>query len=73
MWRLYARATGCASRKNPENKNTSSGREAIHRNGDITSHYSSPEIAEPLGAANRVCETNPVKIPSLTVLKRKTA
>lgn len=44
-----------------------------HRNGDITSHYSAPEIAELLAAANRVCETNPVKIPSLTVLKRKTA
>jgi hypothetical protein len=26
-----------------------------HRNGDITSHYSAPEIEELLEAANRVC------------------
>ena len=44
-----------------------------HRNGDITSHYSAPEIEEWLTAANRVCEANPSKTPSLTILKRKTA
>jgi len=44
-----------------------------HRNGDITSHYSAPEIAELLAGANRVCEASPVKIPSLTILKRRTA
>ena len=44
-----------------------------HRNGDITSHYSAPEIEELLTAANRVCEVNPSKIPSLTILKRRTA
>ena len=27
-----------------------------HRNGDITSHYSAPELEELLEAANRVCE-----------------
>jgi len=44
-----------------------------HRNGGITSHYSAPEIAELLAGANRVCEVNPAKIPSSTILKRKTA
>ncbi len=44
-----------------------------HRNGDITSHYSAPEIEELLVAVNRVCEVNPGKIPSLTILNRKTA
>jgi len=43
-----------------------------HRNGDITSHYSAPEIDELLEAASRVCNANPGKIPSLTILKRKT-
>ena len=42
-----------------------------HTNGDITSHYSAPEIEELLEAAPRVCEVNPGKIPSLTILKRK--
>ena len=27
-----------------------------HRNGDITTHYSAPELEELLVAANRVCE-----------------
>lgn len=44
-----------------------------HRNGDITSHYSAPEIGELLAAVNRVCEVNPGKIPSVIALKRKTA
>ncbi len=43
-----------------------------HRNGDITSHYSAPEIEELLAAANRVCGVNPRKTPALTILKRKT-
>ena len=43
-----------------------------HRNGDITSHYSAPEIDELLEAVSRVCNANPGKIPSLTILKRKT-
>ncbi|MEA3278588.1 MAG: tyrosine-type recombinase/integrase [Pseudomonadota bacterium] len=44
-----------------------------HRNGDITSHYSAPEIDELLSAANRVCDTRSRKSPALTILKRKTA
>jgi integrase len=43
-----------------------------HRNGDITSNYSAPEIEELLAAANRICEVNPRKSPALTFLKRKT-
>ena len=43
-----------------------------HRNGDITSHYSAPEIEELLAAASRVCGVNPRKTPALTILKRKT-
>ena len=43
-----------------------------HRNGDITSHYSAPEIGELLTAVNRVCDANPGKIPALTLLKQKT-
>lgn len=42
-----------------------------HKNGDITSHYSAPEIEELLEAANRVCQFNSVKSPSITLLKRK--
>ena len=43
-----------------------------HRNGDITSHYSAPELEELLGAANRVCEEKSGKSPALVVLKQKT-
>jgi integrase len=44
-----------------------------HRNGDITSHYSAPEIEELLEAANRVCAVQSRKTHALTLLKRKTA
>lgn len=44
-----------------------------HKNGDITSHYSAPEILELLNAANLVCETDSRKSPELTILKRKIA
>jgi len=44
-----------------------------HRNGDITSHYSAPEIEELLVAANRVCAVQSRKSHELTLLKRKTA
>ena len=44
-----------------------------HRNGDITSHYSAPEIEELLEAANRVCAVQSRKSHALTLLKRKTA
>jgi len=39
-----------------------------HRNGDITTHYSAPELAELIEAANRVCEQSG-KTPALVVLK----
>jgi len=44
-----------------------------HRNGDITSHYSAPEIQELLEAVNRICGEDSRKSPALTILKRKTA
>ena len=43
-----------------------------HRNGDITSHYSAPEIEELLEAANRVCAVQSRKSHAMTLLKRKT-
>ena len=42
-----------------------------HRNGDITSHYSAPELVELLEAANRVCEGKSGKTPALMVLQQK--
>lgn len=44
-----------------------------HRNGDITSHYSAPELEELIEAANRVCEGKSGKTPALVVLKRQAA
>lgn len=44
-----------------------------HRNGDITSHYSAPELQELIAAVERVCETNSGKSPALVVLKKKAA
>lgn len=44
-----------------------------HKNGDITSHYSAPEIEELIDAANRICETMSRKTHALVILKRKTA
>lgn len=44
-----------------------------HKNGDITSHYSAPEINELLEAANRVCRNKSGNSPAMTVLKRKIA
>lgn len=44
-----------------------------HKNGDITTHYSAPEIKELIDAANSICDVDPRKSPTLTVLKRKTA
>jgi integrase len=44
-----------------------------HKNGDITTHYSAPEIEELIDAANRICETGSRKTHALTILKRKTA
>jgi integrase len=42
-----------------------------HRNGDITTHYSAPELEELIEAANRVCEQKSGKTPALVVLKQK--
>ena len=44
-----------------------------HRNGDITTHYSAPELEELIEATNRVCEGMSGKTPALVVLKQKTA
>ncbi|MET0107211.1 MAG: site-specific integrase [Sedimenticola sp.] len=44
-----------------------------HRNGDITTHYSAPELEELLEAANRVCGEKSGKSPALVVLKQKAA
>ncbi len=42
-----------------------------HRNGDITTHYSAPELEELIEAANRVCDGKSGKNPALVVLKSK--
>jgi len=42
-----------------------------HRNGDITSHYSAPEIAELLEAANRVCTGKSGKTSAGLLLRTK--
>ena len=44
-----------------------------HRNGDITTHYSAPELEELVEAANRVCDSKSGKTPALIVLKQKAA
>jgi integrase len=44
-----------------------------HTNGDITTHYSAPELEELIAASERVCEQNSGKTPALVVLKRKAA
>ena len=42
-----------------------------HRNGDITTHYSAPELQELLEAANRLREQQSGKTPALVALKEK--
>ena len=44
-----------------------------HDNGDITTHYSAPEIKELVEAANRICDTDSRKTHALVMLKRKIA
>lgn len=44
-----------------------------HRNGDITTHYSAPEIQEILTALNKLCQDTSRKSPALTVFKLKSA
>ena len=40
-----------------------------HRNGDITTHYSAPELEELIEAANKVCTKKAGKSPALVTLK----
>ena len=42
-----------------------------HKNGDITTHYSAPELEELIEAANRVCEGKSGKTPALVVLRHR--
>lgn len=42
-----------------------------HKNGDITTHYSAPELSELIEAANKVCLRPGKSAPQLTLLKRK--
>ncbi len=42
-----------------------------HRNGDITTHYSAPELEELIEAANRVCREKSGKTPALVLLDQK--
>ena len=42
-----------------------------HKNGDITTHYSAPELEELIVAAERVCEEKSGKTPALVVLRGK--
>jgi site-specific recombinase XerD len=42
-----------------------------HKNGDITSHYSAPEIEELLEAANGVCRSKSGKSPAMTLVEKK--
>lgn len=42
-----------------------------HTNGDITSHYSAPELEELFLAASKVCSDNSRKTPAITLLRRK--
>jgi len=44
-----------------------------HRNGDITTHYSAPELEELIEAANKVCESKSGKTPALMILKQKSS
>ncbi|MBV1959846.1 MAG: site-specific integrase [Pseudomonadales bacterium] len=41
-----------------------------HRNGDITTHYSAPEVEELITAANKVCEDNEGNKPELLIIRR---
>ncbi len=40
-----------------------------HKNGDITTHYSAPEVEELIEAAERVCALRSRKSPALTILR----
>jgi integrase len=42
-----------------------------HKNGDITTHYSAPELQELIDAAERVCDNDLGKTSAVTLLKKK--
>ncbi len=42
-----------------------------NRNGDITTHYSAPELRVSLDAANKVCRKKSGKIPALTLIRTR--
>lgn len=42
-----------------------------HKSGDITTHYSGPELEEVLQASNRVCGGESRKSPALVVLRKR--
>lgn len=42
-----------------------------HTTGDITTHYSAPEIEELVNAAEMVCGADPHNFPTLTLIKKK--
>jgi integrase len=42
-----------------------------HRNGDITSHYSAPELEELIDAVEKVCSEKSGKTPALVMLRQK--
>ncbi|MBS0289762.1 MAG: tyrosine-type recombinase/integrase [Proteobacteria bacterium] len=42
-----------------------------HRNGDITTHYSAPEVEELIEATERLCATQNGKTSALVILHRK--
>ena len=44
-----------------------------HKSGDITTHYSGPELEELLEAANRICGNGFRKSPALVVLRKRMA
>jgi integrase len=43
-----------------------------HKNSDITTHYSAPELEELIEAENWVCEGKSGKTPALVVLRHRT-
>jgi len=43
-----------------------------HKSGSVTTHYSAPELANIIAAANRVQMTDGHKIDTVTILRRKT-
>ncbi len=43
-----------------------------HKNGSVTTHYSAPDVANLIEAANRVAATEGRKIDTMTILRRKT-